>query len=309
MIKIYAPASIGNINVGFDILGASISPIDQSLLGDCVTISHSKEFFLKTTGDFAHELPKDITNNIVWQCWLSFCKKINQKVPVSIILEKNMPIGSGLGSSACSIVATLVALNKLFNNPINQNDLLILMGSLEGVISGTVHYDNVAPCYLGGIQLIINQKKIISQSIPNCNDWFWVITWPGININTAESRSLLPNQYPKETCINHGRYVASFIHASHTMQYNLAANLMKDLIAEPYRSSLIPNFKKIKKEIIQQGSLVCGISGSGPSIFAICSDIDTAKKIEQKIIHNHIIQKNGFVKICKINNIGAQTIG
>ncbi|QCI26704.1 homoserine kinase [Buchnera aphidicola (Thelaxes californica)] len=309
MIKIYAPASIGNINVGFDILGAAIYPIDKSLLGDCITIKKSKQFTLKTIGQFSHELPTDITENIVWKCWLYFCKKIKKDISVSIILEKNMPIGSGLGSSACSVVATLVGLNNFLNHPINDNELLILMGKLESLISGTIHYDNVAPCYLGGIQLIINEKKYITQKIPHCNDWFWIIAWPGININTMESRNLLPKKYTKKICIDHSRHIASFIHASHTMQYDLAAQVMKDVIAEPYRTILMPQFNNIKQKIMNIGAMSFGISGSGPSIFAICDNINIAIKIEKKINEEYIVNKNGFVKICKIDNIGTKIIG
>ncbi|MCW5197277.1 homoserine kinase, partial [Buchnera aphidicola] len=242
MIKIYSPASIGNLNVGFDVLGTALAPINGKLLGDCITIQSNQIFKLIIKGNFSFQLPKKIEQNIVWKCWHYFCKIIKKKILVLIILEKNMPIGSGLGSSACSIVSTLVAINKFCNKPLNQNKLIHLMGKIEGEISGEPHYDNVAPCYYGGLQLIIQENNLISQSIPFFKHWLWIIAWPGIKIPTSEARLILPNEYSKHTCIKHSRLLAGFIHALYTNQDHLALKLMKDIIAEPYRIKLIPKF-------------------------------------------------------------------
>ncbi|AWH90577.1 homoserine kinase [Buchnera aphidicola (Melanaphis sacchari)] len=309
MIKIYAPASIGNVGVGFDILGAAIIPINGVLLGDCVTINLSNKFQLFNKGIFSNKLPINKEQNIVWKCWFKFCKILKKNIPVSIILEKNMPIGSGLGSSACSIVATLVALNKICNNPLNAKELLLLMGEIEGEISGSIHYDNVAPCYSGGIQLILDDSNIISQKIPNFKNWLWIIAWPGIKVSTAEARKILPNQYSKEICIRNSRYLATFIHASYTKQSNLAAKYMKELIAEPYRSQLLPNFSNTKEKIKKIGAISCGISGSGPTIFAVSDNIETAKKISLWLTKNYLQNKTGFVHICNVDLKGARQIG
>lgn len=309
MIKIYAPASIGNVGVGFDILGAAIIPINGVLLGDCVTINLSNKFQLFNKGIFSNKLPINKEQNIVWKCWFKFCKILKKNIPVSIILEKNMPIGSGLGSSACSIVATLVALNKICNNPLNAKELLLLMGEIEGEISGSIHYDNVAPCYSGGIQLILEDSNVISQKIPNFKNWLWIIAWPGIKVSTAEARKILPNQYSKEICVQNSRYLATFIHASYTKQSNLAAKYMKELIAEPYRSQLLPNFSNTKEKIKKIGAISCGISGSGPTIFAVSDNIETAKKISLWLTKNYLQNKTGFVHICNVDLKGARQIG
>lgn len=102
-----------------------------------------------------------------------------------------MPIGSGLGSSACSIVAALDALNQFHASPLDETELLALMGEMEGKISGSIHYDNVAPCYLGGVQLMLEELGIISQSVPSFDDWYWVMAYPGIKVSTAEARAIL----------------------------------------------------------------------------------------------------------------------
>ncbi|HET9678622.1 MAG: homoserine kinase [Buchnera aphidicola (Tetraneura akinire)] len=310
MIKIYSPASIGNIGVGFDVLGAAIKPIDGTNLGDTISISSNHCFKLINTGIFKHQLPKKNEDNIVYKCWKLFCKKIKKDIPIKIILEKNMPIGSGLGSSACSIVGTITALNEFSKTKkLSNKEKILLMGKLEGNLSGNVHYDNVYPCYSGGIQIIVQKENIIGQRIPYFKNWLWIVAWPGIHISTLQSRSILPNTYSNSTCVQHSRNLATFIHASYTNQEILAAKSMEDIIAEPYRLKLLPNFKKVKSMVKRDGAISCGISGSGPSFFAISRDMNTAKKIALTLKNNYINNDKGFVCICKIDPIGTRKIG
>ncbi|PVW85728.1 homoserine kinase, partial [Klebsiella pneumoniae] len=175
MVKVYAPASSANMSVGFDVLGAAVTPVDGTLLGDNVTVEAAEQFSLQNLGRFASKLPTAPQENIVYQCWESFCREIGKTVPVAMTLEKNMPIGSGLGSSACSVVAALVAMNEFCGKPLNETRMLALMGEMEGRISGSIHYDNVAPCYLGGMQLMIEENGIISQQVPGFDEWLWVL--------------------------------------------------------------------------------------------------------------------------------------
>ena len=219
----YAPASIGNVSVGFDVLGAALAPIDGSLLGDRVEVHASAQAFtLECRGRFAHKLPADPQKNIVYACYLGYAEALQKKgltiKPLSMVLEKNLPIGSGLGSSACSVVAALMAMNEFCQRPLDNTALLALMGEMEGRISGSVHYDNVAPCFLGGMQLMIEENGIISQQVPGFDEWLWVLAYPGIKVSTAEARAILPAQYRKEDIIRHGRYLGGFIHACHTQQ-------------------------------------------------------------------------------------------
>ncbi|MBK4775619.1 homoserine kinase [Candidatus Pantoea edessiphila] len=309
MVKIYAPASIGNINVGFDILGVALAPIDGSLLGDFVTVRSAKHFKLNNTGNFANNLPPSVGDNIIYHCWQYFCKKINSMTPLEITLEKNMPIESGLGSSACSIVACLVAINDFFSQPLNNYELLLLMGNLEGFISNSIHYDNVAPCFLGGMQLILEENNIISQKIPFFYDWLWVVAYPGIKISTAKARSILPLQYCKNDCIKHSQLLSGFIHACHTNQPSLATKLMKDILAEPYRIKLLPNFLEMQRNVQSKGAMVSGISGSGPTIFAICEKINEANSVASWLKNNYLKNSHGFVHICRIDHIGARKLG
>ncbi|ACT14682.1 homoserine kinase [Pectobacterium aroidearum] len=309
MVKVYAPASIGNVSVGFDVLGAAVSPVDGSLLGDCVSVEAADLFSLRNEGRFVSKLPDNPKENIVYQCWELFCQEIGKTVPVAMTLEKNMPIGSGLGSSACSVVAGLMAMNEFCGKPLDDTRLLTLMGELEGRISGSVHYDNVAPCFLGGVQLMLEENGIISQPVPSFDDWLWVMAYPGIKVSTAEARAILPAQYRRQDCISHGRYLAGFIHACHTGQAALAAKLMKDVIAEPYRTKLLPGFAAARQAAEDIGALACGISGSGPTLFSVCNDMTSAQRLADWLRDNYLQNDEGFVHICRLDTTGARQLG
>ncbi|CAM3895866.1 homoserine kinase [Xenorhabdus thuongxuanensis] len=308
VIRVYAPASIGNVGVGFDVLGAAVSPIDGSLLGDCVSVSEAESFSLNNKGRFVGKLPADPKQNIVYQCWQLFCQRLGKELPVAMTLEKNMPIGSGLGSSACSVVAGLVALNEYADRPFNQHQLLDMMGELEGRISGGVHYDNVAPCYLGGLQLILSQEETTCLPVPTFDDWLWVMAYPGIKVSTAEARAILPNHYARKDIIEHGRHFAGFIHACHTQQSELATKLMQDVVAEPYRTQLLPGFANARDAVKTLGALACGISGSGPTLFAICNEKAVAEEVAHWLQQHYVQNDEGFVYICRLDLAGARQV-
>lgn len=309
MVKVYAPASIGNVSVGFDVLGAAISPIDNQQLGDCVSVVKADRFNLKNNGFFVDKLPQQPQQNIVYQAWQLFCQKLGESLNVEMTLEKNMPIGSGLGSSACSVVAALMALNEYAGRPFDKNSLLLMMGQLEGRVAGSIHYDNVAPCYLGGMQLIVEQNKMISQAIPTFPDWIWVMAYPGIKVATAEARAILPTHYQRQDTINHSRLLAGFIHACHTQQTDLAIDMLQDVIAEPYRAQILPGFISARENVKNLGAVACGISGSGPTLFAICYERKTAEKVMQWLTQYYLQNRAGFVHICRLDQVGARVIG
>lgn len=313
-VVVYAPASIGNVSVGFDVLGAAVSPVDGTLLGDCVEVRlGDKPFDLATKGRFVDKLPSNPKENIVYDCWKVYARELDKKgvelKPVYMTLEKNMPIGSGLGSSACSIVAALDALNQFHDNPLNEMELLALMGEMEGQISGGIHYDNVAPCYLGGVQLMLEELGIISQEVPCFDEWYWVMAYPGIKVSTAEAREILPSQYRRQDIIAHGRHLAGFIHACHSNQPELAAKMIKDVIAEPYRAKLLPGFSQAREYAATAGALATGISGSGPTLFSICKDKDVADRVARWLEENYVQNNEGFVHVCRLDKQGSKVTG
>jgi homoserine kinase len=317
ILKAYAPASIGNVGLGFDLLGAALKPINGSLLGDEVDIQIADQFSLVVKGRFADKLPPDPNSNIVTRCYQHFIAELEKQghakntIPaLKMTLHKHLPIGSGLGSSASSIVAALHGLNQFFaeyfgNPPYSENDLLLVMGELEGQISGSVHYDNVAPCFLGGLTLIAEHKEQVALQLPIFENWYWVSCYSGISVSTAAARDILPKQVSIADTIQFGRQLAVFIDALHRKDDKLAAAMMLDVIAEPYRKSLLPKFDESRDFAKQNGALAFGISGSGPTVFAVCDNIENAKIINQWLADNYIQNDTGFSHICQLDSSGA----
>lgn len=314
-VAVYAPASIGNLGVGFDILGAALAPIDGSLLGDVVEVDDSAtgEFDITASGRFAHKLPDDPKKNILYDCYLGVQKALAAKGiqagPVKMHLHKNLPIGSGLGSSASSIVAAVAALNQFWGSPLNEDAQLRLMGDLEGQISGSIHYDNVAPCFLGGIQLMTERDDLLCATLPSPESWYWCSAYPGITVSTAEARAILPEHYSKTDIIKHGRLLANFVHALYAKNDELAAGMMEDVIAEPYRKVLLPGFEEARQALLKLGALAVGISGSGPTLFAVCDDLSVAKQCDAYLAKHYLQNEDGFSHVCRIDTKGVANVG
>jgi homoserine kinase len=309
----YAPASIGNVNLGFDVLGAALSPINGALLGDSVTVKplrHLSPFSLTVGGEFADKLPTNIKENIVTQCFVHFASSLKAKsvdIPnVAMHLEKRLPIGSGLGSSASSIVAAFHALNSYFDDPFNETDLLLMMGQLEGQISGGIHYDNVAPCYLGGMTLMTGDDAIPVTQLPLLDDWYWTVSFSGLSISTASARGILPKQYPTEDVLTFGRQLGVFVDALHRQDSVQAARVMHDVIAEPYRKSLLPEFDQARIYSLQNGADAFGISGSGPTVFAVSNSLEKANVIGEYLQSHYVQNNNGFTHVCTLCQEGAR---
>jgi homoserine kinase len=317
ILRAYAPASIGNVSLGFDLLGAALKPIDGSLLGDQVDIEIAEQFSLVVTGRFANKLPPDPDSNIVTRCYQHFIAVLEQQghaksaIPsLKMTLHKHLPIGSGLGSSASSIVAALHGLNQFFAEyfgkiPFTENELLLVMGELEGQISGSVHYDNVAPCFLGGLTLMAEHKEQVALQLPMFENWYWVSCYSGMSVSTAAARNILPKQVSMANTIQFGRQLAVFIDALYRKDEKLAAAMMLDVIAEPYRKSLLPRFDESRAFAEQHGAIAFGISGSGPTVFAVCDNIEHAKIINQWLTDNYIQNDTGFSHICQLDTSGA----
>jgi len=308
MIEVYAPASIGNFAVGFDALGAALAPIDGSLLGDVAAVSAAQSDKFVCSGEYAHKLPSDASENLAYQCLVHFRAHVAPDMPsVKLELKKNLPIGSGLGSSACSVVATFAALDKFAQTNLSQVELIELMADFEALVSGGRHYDNITPCYLGGLQLTGDLIPNKSIALPVDENWYYVAAFPGFSLNTAKARSVLPKELSMHAGVEFAQRLSAFSSLLLTQRFDDALSIMQDAIAEPYRAPLIAGFSEAKACLPALGAEVVSISGAGPTLFSVCKTLEEAKQCAQWLEENYI-NEQGFCHICKLDNDGTRQL-
>ncbi|WP_341504138.1 homoserine kinase [Gallaecimonas sp. GXIMD4217] len=305
-VCIYAPASSANLSVGFDLLGLALKPLDGSLLGDWVQAEFSATPSLACCGPFAKDLPGD---NIVDRARERFGAALAARGmaarPAALCLYKGLPVGSGLGSSATSVVAALVALNELHDGPLDDDELLALMGELEASISGARHFDNLAPAFLGGLRLITGGQH--SRALPT-PDAVWLIAYPGVRLDTREARACLPEALSLEDSLAVARRLAAFVDACHNRDPACFAQMV-DIIAEPRRQALIPGCRPAWQAMADCGALATGISGSGPSLYGCFADQASAALAKARLEQQFLVGKDGFVVLCTVDQQGARALG
>ena len=310
-VRVFAPASIGNVGVGFDSLGLALAPLEDVYLGDRITIScHAgKKDSLICSGPFVHHLPEDEDNLVMKAVEAYFahpdCQAL-EKPTLRIELEKYLPVGSGLGSSACSVVAALTAMNQFMDDHLDDLALMKVMAQLEGGISGSMHFDNIAPCYFGGMQLMVPSQQQPFQQVPAFTDWYWVMAFPGFKLNTAASRAVLPKELSLQESILFAQYLSGFVSSSYQQNEQSALDMLKDVVAEPHRAVLIQGFAEAKKALTQEGETVVGISGAGPTLFAVCREKERAEQCVTWLKENYLQSDEGFVHICRAAEKGAK---
>lgn len=283
----YAPASIGNLAAGFDLLGAALAPLDGSLLGDLVHVAPAAAPSFTVTGPFARALAGDPRPNLAQRAHDIFVEAVRAEGrevgPFALTLEKRLPVASGLGSSASSIVATLVALQALCGDPLDGSALLGLAGKAEGHTSGAVHLDNVAPSLLGGLQLLVpgREGQPASRRLPWPADLLLVVVHPEYRLSTAESRGALPPRPEWDDTLAFAGNLAGLVQALHSGDRALLGRCLRDPLVEHHRAPLVPAFRAVQAAALERGALGCSLSGSGPSVFAVVEDEARATSVAE----------------------------
>lgn len=284
-VTAYAPASIGNVAAGFDLLGAALAPLDGSLLGDFVQASFAPEASFSLEGPFAGALAGETRPNLALRAAELFQEALKARGqpagPFALRLEKRLPVASGLGSSASSIVATLVALQALCGDPLGAPELLELAGRAEGSTSGGIHLDNVAPSLLGGLQLAVPGRdgKPAARRLPWPAELLLVVVHPEFRLPTAQSRAALPDRPAWDDTVDFAGNLAGLVHALHSGDRALLARCLRDPLVEAHRAPLVPGFRAAQAGALAAGALGCSLSGSGPSVFAVAENEDQARRI------------------------------
>lgn len=308
--RYYAPASTGNFSVGFDLLGAAFEPVNGELFGDVLDIcAEQTELSLDIVGRYVHQLPASSTDNLVLSCFYAFEQKLGRILPrLALRLHKNLPVGSGLGSSACSIVVACYAFNDYFGKPLSETELLQLMAQAEGGVSGSVHYDNVAPSYFGGLQLMLPQSPHICRTLPWFEHWRVVLSYPGTVLSTKAARAVLPQQLSLPQSIAFAGMLSRFVSALYAGDEIDAGAALQDLVAEPARTPLIPELPSLRAALMAEGVLHVGISGAGPTLFALCCNEAQAQLAAGYLSRHYEKNQDATTQICRLSLAGARTL-
>ena len=299
-VKVSAPGTVANLVCGFDVLGLCLNhPADEMQ----VTITGKSVITISHTGEFP--LPFDAAQNTAGAALLEIKKLLPAQTGFDIFIKKNINPGSGIGSSAASAAGAVVAANYLLGNPFTKEEMVQFALFGEKTASGVKHADNVAPCIYGGITLIrsIFPLDIIRLSSPP----LWVtVVHPQIEVRTADARQILKKQVLLKDAIKQWGNIAGLVAGLLQHDYNLISRSLEDVIIEPVRSILIPEFNEIKKSSIRAGALGGGISGSGPSVFMLSKDEQTAQNVKTEM--NKIYDAIGLLHQVHVTSINTQGV-
>lgn len=274
-ITLLAPATVSNVVCGFDCLGFALNePCDEMTL----RLIDEKIIKIKHLDEFG--LPEETEKNVSGVALLSILKEVPENIGFEVEITKKIKPGSGIGSSSASAVGAVVAANKLLNNRFSLAELAEFALDGEFVASLGRHADNVAPCLYGGFVLVrsVSPLDVLQLEFPKI---FATVIHPQIEIKTSYAREILPKNVPLKDAINQWSNLGALVSALSKGDYELIARSLEDFIVEPVRKKLIPHFDELKSESLKAGALGGGISGSGPSVFMLSENLETAQKVEK----------------------------
>lgn len=275
--RVFAPATVANVACGYDVLGFAIDAP-----GDEVVVRHSDKPGLRITAITGDEgkLPKDPVKNTAGVAALDLLRHLGMlDRGIEMEIHKKMPFGSGLGSSAASAVAGVYAVNRLIGEPLSKKQLLPFAMAGEASADGAWHADNVAPCLLGGIVFIRSNEELDIAQIPVPSRLWAAVVHPDIEILTKVAREILPKEIPVANATQQIGNLGGLLCGLIQEDYGLISRSIHDVIAEPRRQKLIPDFYKAKRAALSAGALGFSISGAGPSVFALCEGEEVARRV------------------------------
>lgn len=305
-IKAFAPATVANVCCGFDVLGFAVDfPGDEVIL----KLNNSKEVTIsKIVGD-GGRLPLEATKNTAGVAVQSFLQSLGVDQGVEIELYKNLPLGSGMGSSAASGVAALVAINELMGNVKSREELVPFAMEAERIACGSAHADNVAPSLMGGFVLIRDYNPLDVVKVKINLDLYCTLVHPHIEVKTSDSRRVLRSSISLRDAITQSGNIAGLMVGLAQADPLLISRSLKDVIAEPIRAAFIPGFEQVKLRAIEAGALGCGISGSGPTLFALSStheaSLEVGEAMQLEFLKSHL---KSDIYVSKINPEGAKIL-
>ncbi|MDE2218942.1 MAG: homoserine kinase [Gammaproteobacteria bacterium] len=265
--RAYAPASVGNVAIGFDILGFSVGA-----LGDRATVRRTAGAGVKIAAirGVVADLPLQVAQNTAGRALEAMRESLGLDFGMELELDKGIPLASGLGGSAASAVAAVVAANALLPEPCSQLHLLKFAMQGEKVASGSLHVDNIAPSLFGGLVLTVGIDQPRVKQIPVPQAVRAVVVHPHMLLSTREARAILKASVPMQDFVWQTANLAGFISGCYTDDLDMLRDSFEDVVIEPQRAALIPGFTAVRRAAMSAGALGCSISGAGPTVFAWC---------------------------------------
>ncbi|API87291.1 homoserine kinase [Francisella uliginis] len=273
--KAFAPATSANFAVGYDLLGFALEGVGDTI--ELIKRDDNNLVIKQITGTTgADKLPYDSDKNVATAVIKKFLADKDINIGFDVYINKGITLGSGMGGSAASSVAALVAMNAFFEKPYTYDELIDYAIYGESLITGAFHGDNAVPCMFGGLVLLQSSKPCRKIQLPIA-DCKVAIVCPDLSIETKQARELLKEPYSLSTVVEHSASLATVISALYTKDLDLLSNNLKDILIEPRRANLITGFYDVKAAAYEAGALGCGISGSGPTMFALATEDNIAK--------------------------------
>lgn len=303
-IKIFCPATIANLSCGFDVLGLCIETA-----GDEMIIRKSDVKGVRIIKIVGADLPLETEKNVAGVAALAMLENVTTEFGFEIEIYKNIKAGSGIGSSAASSAGAVFGINELLGRPFTRKELVLFAMQGEKLASGNAHADNVAPALLGGFTLVRSYDPLDIIKIKSPSELYATIIHPQIELKTSDARSVLKQNVLLKSAIVQWGNLGGLIAGLYTQDYELIGRSLHDEIVEPLRSVLIPGFDLIKQTALENGALGSGISGSGPSIFALSKGVATAEKIAKAMseVYNNM-NLPYEIHVSRVNDEGMKVI-
>lgn len=271
----FAPASVGNVAVGFDVLGLAIEdPGDRCT----ATRIDGDEVVIRAIRGLPGALPVVARKNTAGMAAISLLEAAGADFGVELILEKGIPLGSGMGGSAASAVAGVMAVNALLDNPLPIEQLLIHAMAGEALASGgKPHADNIAPSLYGGLTMVHGGPRPVVTTVPVPGGIVCVLIHPHLQIETSAGRSILSPNVPLAAVVEQLAALSGFLAGCFNDDPDLIGKNLRDIIVEPQRACMVPGFRDVQYNALDCGALGCSLSGSGPSVFAWARTTDAQR--------------------------------
>ncbi|MEX0287519.1 MAG: homoserine kinase [Flavobacteriaceae bacterium] len=303
-IKVFCPATIANISCGFDVLGLALEAV-----GDEMTVHKADNKGIRITRISGQDLPLDASKNVAGVAGIALLQAAEFSGGFEVEIDKKIKAGSGIGSSAASAAGAVWAMNELLGRPFSTIELVKFAMEGEKLASGVAHADNVAPALFGGFTLVRSYDPLDVIGITAPPALYATVIHPQIEVKTSDSRKILKTSITLKDGIKQWGNVGGLIAGLYTEDYALIGRSLVDHIVEPIRSMLIPGFEEVKLVAMEAGALGCGISGSGPSIFALSKGKETAAKVGKAM--SAVYKNIGVdydVHVSRINDKGTKKL-